>query len=199
MSSMLVHDTRLAGRVPDGKADNNYEVDATVPIAHALDWIDNYAKSQGGLDDLYIMCHGYEADWDLGNQTCTGVEVGGFGLAICTEGLSLSNADLTAKLKDDVKTITIFACATAETGEGNEGTAADGMRFCGEMAMYTGATVIAATQTQFYTDPQTFWDYLCNRPGPIDFGEWEGPVYSFSPSDGSATRIDTASASAAVQ
>jgi len=190
MSSMLVHDTRLAGRVPDDKADNNYSVDATVAIEHALDWIDAYAKTQSGLDDLCIMCHGYEADWNLHDQTCTGVEVGGFGLQLCAEGLSLANVNLTAKLKGDVRTITIFACATAETGQGNEGTAADGMRFCGEIAMHTGATVIAATQTQFYTDTQTFWDYICNRPGPIDFGDWEGPVYSFSPDNGSVTQIN---------
>jgi hypothetical protein len=196
MSSMLVHDTRLDGRVPDGKADNNYEVDGSVSIQHAMDWIHSYANSQSGLDDLFIMCHGYEADWDLGNQTCTGVEAGGFGLVLCAEGLSLMNADVTSTLKGDVKRITIFACATADTGLGNEGTSADGKRFCGEMALYTGATVIAATQTQFYSDAQTFWDYLADRPGPIDFGDWEGPVYSFSPDDGSATLVKAAAAGA---
>jgi hypothetical protein len=198
MSSMLIHDTRLAGRVPDDKADNNYEVDASVPIAQAMAWIDTYAKSQGGLDNLYVMCHGFEADWNLHDQTCTGVEAGGFGLQLCSEGLSLSNTDVTVQLKGDIRTITIFSCATADTGEGNAGTVADGMRFCGEIAMYTGATVLAATQTQFYNDAKTFWDYVCNRPGPIDFGDWEGPVYSFSPDDGSATQLNTTAATASV-
>jgi hypothetical protein len=104
--------------------------------------------------------------------------------------LGLANVTLTDKLNGDVQTITIFACGTAATGQGNQGTVADGMRLCGEIAMRTGATVLAATQTQFYTNAQSFWDYICGRPGPIDFGNWEGPVYSFSPSDGSATQIN---------
>jgi hypothetical protein len=189
MSSMLVHDLRLAGVTPSGLADNNYEVDGSVPIQHAIDWIHKYAQSQGGLNDLYIMCHGYEADWNLTDQTCTGFQVGGFGLALCLEGLDLNNATLLSAWKGDVKTITIFACATADTGTGNMGTAADGMRFCGEFAMWTGATVIAATQTQFYSMEKSFWDWLEGNQGQIDFGNWEGPVYSFSPGDGTATQI----------
>lgn len=64
----------------------------------------------------------------------------------------------------------------------------DGSRFCSELAGYTNATVIAATDTQFYT--------MAPAPGvlsrlfgigpqdEIDFGEWEGKVMRFSP-DGS--------------
>jgi hypothetical protein len=186
---MLVHDLRLAGKTPDNLAENNYEVDGAVAIKHMIDWIHTYAQSQGGLDNLYIMCHGYEADWNLGDQTCTNFQVGGFGLALCAEGLDLSNASLTAALKGDIKTITIFACATADVGAGNDSTAADGKRFCGEIALWTGATVIAATQTQFYSMDKTFWDWITGNDGKIDFGNWEGPVLSFSPDDGSATRI----------
>lgn len=189
MSSMLVHDLRLAGQTPGNLAENNYEVDGSVPIQHMIDWIHSYAQSQGGLENLYILCHGYEANWNLGDQTCTRFQVGGFGLALCAEGLDLSNASLTAALKGDIKTITIFACATADTGAGNQGTAADGMRFCGEIALWTKAAVIAATQTQFYTLETTFWDWIKGRQGTIDFGDWEGPVYRFSPDDGSATQI----------
>jgi hypothetical protein len=190
MSAMLIHDKRLAGRTPSKLAENNYEVDGNVSIKHMIDWVHSYAGSQGGLDDLYIMCHGYEANWNLGDQTCTRFQVGGFGLAICAEGLDLTNAGLMAALKGDIKTITIFACATADTGEGNEGTVADGMRFCGEIALWTGATVIAATQTQFYSHERSLLDWIDGRDGEIDFGSWEGPVYSFSPDDGSATRIN---------
>jgi hypothetical protein len=144
------------------------------------------------LDNLYIMCHGYEANWNLGDQTCTNFEVGGFGLALCTEGLTLNNATIARTISGDAKTITIFACATGDTGSGNAGTAADGMRFCGEIAMYTGATVIAATQTQFYAVDQTFWQWITGQQGQINFGNWEGPVYSFSPTDGSSTQINAA-------
>lgn len=192
MSSMLVHDMRLTGATPADLADNNYEVDGTVAVQHAFDWIHSYAQTQGGLDNLYIMCHGYEANWNLGDQTCTNFEVGGFGLALCTEGLTLNNATIARTISGDAKTITIFACATGDTGSGNAGTAADGMRFCGEIAMYTGATVIAATQTQFYAVDQTFWQWITGQQGQINFGNWEGPVYSFSPTDGSSTQINAA-------
>ena len=189
MPSMLVHDLRLAGNTPSNLAENNYEVDGTVSISHALDWIHNYSVQQGGLDKLYILCHGYEVNWNLGDQTCTPFQQGGFGLALCAEGLSLSNADAVTVLKGDVTEITIFACATADTGPGNTGTAADGMRFCGEIALYTGATVIAATQTQFYSNERSFWQWITGQRGQIDFGCWEGPVYSFSPDDGAPTLI----------
>jgi hypothetical protein len=190
MSSMLVHDLRLTGATPTAMADKSYEVDGSVSIVDALGNIDIYAQQQGGLDTLYIMCHGYEADWNLTDQTCTGFNQGGFGLALCQEGLSLTNADKAAVLKNDsIKKIVIFACATADTGPGNAGTVADGMRFCGEIALYTGAMVVAATQTQFYMMEQDFWQAIANQQGTIDFGKWEGPVYSFSPDDGSSTLI----------
>jgi hypothetical protein len=190
MGSMLVHDMRLSGGTPTNLAENNYEVDGSVAVQHAFDWIHSYSRTQGGLDNLYILCHGYEADWNLTDQTCTGFQVGGFGLALCAEGLTLSNATIANTIKGDAKSITIFACATADTGPGNAGTVADGMRFCGELAMYTGATVIAATQTQFYAIDKTFWEWISGKQGDIDFGDWEGPVYSFSPADGSSTQIN---------
>jgi len=189
MSSMLVHDARLAGQSPTNLADNIYEVDGSVAIQHAVDWIKSYASSQSGLDNLYIMCHGYEANWNLADQTCTPFQVGGFGLALCAEGLDLSNVNLTAAWKGLITTITIFACATADTGAGNEGTIGDGKRFCGEMALHTGATVIAATQTQWYSMEKSFWNWITGQAGSINFGTWEGPVYSYNPVDGSGTLI----------
>lgn len=189
---MLVHDLRLEGRTPSNLAQNNYEVNDKVAIQHAVDWIGTYATSQGGLSNLYVLCHGYEADWNLHDETCTGTGVGGFGLQLCDDGLSLSNVSMTSAWKGNIDTITIFACATADTGPGNEGTVADGKRFCGEMALHTGATIIAATQTQWYSNAQTFWDWIRGQSGEIDFGNWEGPVYSFSPDDGSATQINPA-------
>src|ERR1700727_3192577 len=62
MGAMLVHDMRLAGGTPSNLAANNYEVDGAVPVQHAFDWIHSYAQTQGGLDNLYILCHGFEAD-----------------------------------------------------------------------------------------------------------------------------------------
>jgi hypothetical protein len=186
---MLVHDLRVQGRSPDKLADYVYEVDANVPIQQMIDMVHDYASSQSGLQNLYIICHGVMADWNLGDQSSTGFQVGGFGLRLCSEGISLGNVNLMAALKDDIATITIFACAAADVGPGNQNTGADGMKFCGEMALHTHATVIAAVQAQVYSDDRTFWDWLSGRQGQIDMGTWEGPVYSFSPNDGTATAI----------
>jgi hypothetical protein len=185
-SSMLVHDQRLAGNPPGNLADNTYRVDATVPIAHAIGWIAEYARRSGGLTDLYVMCHGFESNMNYGQQMSMNTPArGGFGLQLCTEGLSLYNATLTSAFKDRIRKITIFSCAAADTAPYNVGTAADGMRFCGEISLWSNAEVIAAVETQYYDPSQrTFWQWLSrsNKGGSIDFGDWEGPVYRFTPS-----------------
>ncbi|MGA9059220.1 MAG: hypothetical protein WB763_22230 [Terriglobia bacterium] len=190
-SSMLIHDRRLAGNPPGDMADNTYEVDENIPITHALGWIAEYSRRSGGLSDLYVMCHGYEGTLDLRHLTCVNEEHGGFGLQLCDEGLSLANATLTAVLRGKVTKITIFSCATADTAPYNKDTEADGMRFCGEIALWTRAEVIAAVETQKYNRRRTIWQWLTfsNRAGAIDFGAWEGPVYSFTPADPGGRKI----------
>lgn len=190
-SSMLIHDRRLAGNPPGNMAANTYQVDQNVPIEHALGWIAEYSRRNSGLTDLYVMCHGFEGNIDYGNQACTNEQRGGFGLQLCREGLSLNNADLVNVLSGRVNKITIFSCATADTAPYNRGTAADGMRFAGEIALRTGAEVVAAIQTQYYTMPRTFWQRItgANQAGTIDFGAWDGPVYSFMTANPNGRRI----------
>jgi len=171
---MIVHDARLAGTAPP-IAPNIYVVNATVDIQHCIGWIGHYARSQSCLDELLIMCHGFEANWDLGRRMSTMQQVGGFGLQLCREGLSLYNVGLVRSWNGLIRRITVYACAPADTGSGNEGTAGDGRRFMGEMAIWSGAEVIAARDTQTYT---------YGPASPIDFGNWEGPVYRFDPRTG---------------
>jgi hypothetical protein len=176
---MILHDKRLLGN-PPSIVQNIYDVDATVAIQHCVGWVAQYARSVGGLAELLIMCHGFEADWDLAHQLCTGREVGGFGLQLCREGLALSNVILTSVWDGLIKRITVYACAAADTGPGNQNTSADGRRFMGELAGWSGAEVIAARDTQIYT-------YGGSANAPIDFGQWEGPVYRFDPNTGNPT------------
>ena len=106
--------------------------------------------------------------------------MGGFGLQLCREGLSLSNAILAQTWNPGrplIKRITIYACAPADTGPGNQDTPADGRRFMGELALWSGAEVIAARDTQTYT-------FGGSANALIDFGTWEGPVYRFDPNTG---------------
>src|SRR5262249_26012943 len=79
--------------------------------------------------------------------------------------------------------VTIYACGTADTGPGNEGTWGDGRRFMGEFAINSGAYVVAGRDAQAYK-PEAV---RATHPLPIDFGEWEGPVFLFDPNSGSGT------------
>jgi hypothetical protein len=187
---MIWHDNRLLGTTPP-IAPNTYHVDATTDLDHALGWIAFFARSQGGLDELIVMCHGFESNFNLSNQTCTTKQVGGFGLQICKQGINLGNvgklrawnpvdASGTATLL--IKKVTIYACAAADTGAGNAGTWGDGTRFMGEFAMNSGAFVVAGRDAQVYS-----YGTGTVNPAPIDFGDWEGPVFLFDPKTGAGS------------
>ena len=189
-SSMLVHDTRLEGTAP-AVAPNTFRVNATTPIADAFGWISTYARRNGGLTDLLIMCHGLAGgvhDTRVGLSTTTL----GFGLQLCRENLTFANVASTSVLNNLVQVITLYACGPARTRAGFEFTVADGRRFCMELAAYTNAEVVAAVETQWYhrRPPESFFRRLLSI-GPqdtIDFGAWEGQVNRFSP-DGSVRAI----------
>ncbi len=181
---MIWHDKRLKGEPPP-IAPNIHVVDKDTDLYGSIGWIANYAGSQNGLDELIVMCHGFEGNFNISQQMSTNRRVGGFGLQLCREGLSLMTVGKTMAWKSGralIHRITIYACGTAQTGPGNAGTYADGKRFMGELAMASGAYVIAGRDPQVYNPEAVRTD----APLPIDFGDWEGPVYLFDPADGSA-------------
>lgn len=108
MTSMLVHDTRLDGTAPH-LAPNVYKVNGATPLSQALGWISKYASSQGGLDQLLIMCHGLGGAVLDTNTRESAVELG-FGLQLCRETLTLANVSATNVLKGKVDTIVLYAC-----------------------------------------------------------------------------------------
>jgi len=172
---MILHDRRLIGNAPP-TAPNIYVVDATVPIRHCIGWVTTYARSQGGLSELSIMCHGYESYADHRNQVTQNNLVLGFGLQLCLEGLTLYNIQLAASWHGLIQRIVVYSCGPANTRDGYEGSPGDGMRFCGELAMWSGAEVIAGAATQRYSG--------ASATGTINFGAWEGPVYQFNAMNG---------------
>ena len=178
MERMTVHDKRLLG-TPPPIVENTYDVDATVSIQHCVGWVAQHARDVGGLRELLIMCHGFEADWNMAASVCTGRPVGGFGLQLCREGLSLNNVILTRAWSGLIRRITVYACAPADTGAGNAGTLGDGRRFMGELALWSGVFVNDAAATEIYT---------YGPSSPIDFGGWEGPVLRFDPGTGAGAR-----------
>ena len=171
MASMVVHDRRLLGGTP---AFYNYvmQVNATTPIGNIINVVARRAREVGKLKRLHILCHGYEGHFDLSARQTVLDGRGGFGLELGQQGLNLGNYGLTSAWKGLVDLIVVFSCSPADTGSGNEGTRADGRRFCGYLALSTGAKVIAARDTQSYNS--------VNMAIPIDFGDWEGTVFEFS-------------------
>jgi hypothetical protein len=185
--NMLIHDIRLAGRSPTGIAQNTFNIPAGMTTAHVLSWAGAYAQQQSGLDNIFFMCHGYEAGVEDPNAEIS-IYALGYGIQLGNPGLTFDNIQLASTLSGLVSTITVFACGPANTRTGYQNTRGDGMRFCGEFALISGAEVIAAIETQYYYNTPSWWDKILGRDGEIDFGDWEGPVFSFSPEDGSASR-----------
>lgn len=179
---MLVHDRRLAGTAPF-IAQNTYVVDATTSTDHAIRWIGQYAKSQGGLDELIIMCHGYAQLGDPIARATFAEPVGAAGLQLGTPGLVPSNAIKASIWKPHIQSIILYACGTSASSTHND-PAWDGRRFCGELALWSGAFVYGADRLQWYV-----------RNGPtqtIDFGAWEGQVYCYNPDDGQGIPVTLA-------
>ncbi|MBS7809791.1 hypothetical protein [Roseococcus pinisoli] len=166
---MVIHDRRLTGSTP---AYYNYvmQVNARTDIRHIVEVTARRARQSHRLNRLHILCHGFESNWDLGGQLCMPAAHGGFGLQLGREGLNLFNYGLVSAWKGLVDEIVVFACAPADTYRGNAGTWGDGKRFCGYLALTSAARVIAARDTQYYV----------HGDGPLDFEDWEGPVYEFS-------------------
>jgi hypothetical protein len=154
--------------MPRRAAANNWYVSPLTSTAHIFGWAAEYARSQNGLDNLYILCHGQSGILYLGNP-----------------GLTINNIAAASSLKDSstgrslVAKMYLFAC--------NPAAGAEGMRFCGRLAVLSGADVIASSEVQ---------DYNCNDfdesfsfEGAINFGPWEGNVYRFSHVDGQGTIV----------
>jgi hypothetical protein len=176
---MLVHDQRLQGSAPF-IAQNTYVVTSATTTSHVIDWVGKYAKSQGGLDELIIMCHGFALLSDPSTQTTYAEPVGGAGLQLGTPGLVPGNASATAVWKPNIQKIYLYACGVA-AASARDDPAWDGRRFCGELALWSGAWVFAADRLQWYV-----------RQGPsqtINFGTWEGHVFRYSPADGHGTPV----------
>jgi hypothetical protein len=171
---MLVHDKRLHGTAPR-IAQNIYTVDVKTPTTHIIDWVGRYAKSQGGLDELILMCHGIVLLSDPRTRSTYPEPRGSQGLQLGAPGLVPSNAIKTAAWKPHIKSIYIYACGTSAKSV-HDDPEWDGQRFCGELALWSGAWVYAADRLQWFVN--------VGKSETIDFGSWEGQVYGYSPADG---------------
>jgi hypothetical protein len=174
--TLIVHDKRVRGGTP--RYAPFYTCDGKTLLLYCIQYVRSYAKKQGGLDELQLLCHGYY-DYPSHLDEAYGMSldaVGGYGLDLCKEGLHLGNVSKTESWKHLIKRITLISCGIGNTLPGNEGTAGDGERFCGELALWTRAEVVASSDTQEYTVGR-----------PLDLGPWEGQVWLFDPITGLKT------------
>ncbi len=167
---MIWHDKRLLGLAP-AVAPNTHVVNGSAPLANSVIWIAQYAQSQGGLNRLDILCHGYE-DIVENTDDLQSQQRGGFGLQICREGLTNQTHSSLSRWYGLIERIVIYSCAAADTASTNRYAYGDGELLMREIAAYTGAKVVAANVTQYY------------HYSPIDFGTWEGTLYEFDPNGG---------------
>ena len=171
MIDMLIHDKRLIGSSP-AIAQNIYEVDSTVPVAHILGWTNTVARgTPGGLRRLIIMCHGVvSADSHRG----------GYGLQLGSEGITWETHHFFAQLRDAVKVIVLYACKPVDRDAPR---VQSGMMLFQQIAHMANCYVVGSDSDQVYTYGTT--------PGsaPIDFGKWEGRVFLIAP-NGNHQEID---------
>lgn len=192
---LVLLDFRLTGMVSTDVGEV-MQVSVRTPLKEAFDKVATRARQQAGLDDLLICCHGIHLDGAHEDKAMSLRTEGGLGLELCAEGLNFRTLGTAAVLKDPkplVGRIVVLSCGAANTHPELKNRPGDGMRLMGELALTSGARVVAAAQTQMYalipSIAQTLFNAGSKNDWRIDFGEWEGDVFEFSPDDGASRKL----------
>jgi|SRR5262245_42449333 len=180
---VVIRDVRLKGFRPKG--DSVLEVNFDTPIVWPITWAVEKAKEFGEENWMFlkIMAHGYRSSKDSN---------GGCGIQFCEEDIKLTNLHNWQTLcrKEGgrqfpyFRGIDLMACGAAYITPGKDGEDGDGNYFCYRMAQITQSYVRASTATQEY-DPGS------NDEPHLDFGDWEGTVYTYNPK-GEVVKIEQA-------
>jgi hypothetical protein len=169
MPKIILHDTRLIGRVTPGTG-TVIEVNATTPLADAFRRA--VAAVHSSPAELVIACHGYMGH-EYGGQSHAALG-GGEGLQLCRESMLLRNVGSASALAGTFNRIWLMACGPA-------GTAVHDTRpFCREFAHYANTPVIASEREQTYHPGEYDNAQGESRPA-LRFGAWEGRVFEFLP------------------
>jgi hypothetical protein len=165
----IIWDQRLEGSRP--RRYMTLAVNEDTKLTDAVSYAVMRAGFNGGkLDRLFLMAHGIE---DNGH--------GGYGMQFCAEDLTQLTVHMLGPLNKKVNKIILLSCSVAalanESAKGGEG---DGELLCRRMAKITGAWVRASTYQQ---------EYYSSSVG-IDFGDWEGDCWWFSPDGKTKLRAD---------
>lgn len=182
MYSVYLHDERLAGNTPDLPQTTAFSVKKTDSIARVLSWIAECYRSHGAMEDITIACHGYVSK-PIGH----GFKFGGHGLQLSADNVDQSNVQLWGRVKGMAKRIIINACNVAQVDPFAPKEIGDGRELCRQLAIVTGTPVLAPVRAQEYNPYASRVKNMTFRQ-EIDFGNWEGPVFLFTP-DGRAQNI----------
>jgi len=165
MSVIILLDDRLrapghkaGGVAPKLASQKLITVGAATPITTAVADVKAAAAALTAPIDLYIMAHGRASSPGIpGGGQLNGL-IGGTGLKLCKEELQLSNMSVVQPWSGLFRSIWLYACAAAydesiptqhQPGMQQQST---GRKFCGNLAMATGAEVIASDTVQKFDD-----------------------------------------------
>jgi hypothetical protein len=165
MHTVIIHDARLAG-LPDEDAGRVVRVGRRAPLARMITQVRNIARGRGGDVKLRVYAHGFVSGT---------TDRGGYGLQVCQEGITLNTVGRLAAWRDLISGgIDLYCCRAADVDPAAQaGLSGDGVALCRRLAQVTQAFVRAAVEEQWYhRNPFTH---------TIDFGGWEGRVFTFSP------------------
>ncbi len=169
MQKIILHDTRLDGRVEPGPY-QVIQVDATTSLATGFRSVVQAVRSSPA--ELVIACHGYTTHQY--GQASHQESTGGSGLQLCRELLLLRNLSAASALRDTFRTIWVMACGAG----GNA--VHDSRPFGREFAHYANSVVVAADRNQIY-NPGVYDSSQRESRRALRFGAWEGTVYEFRP------------------
>jgi hypothetical protein len=174
---LALRDRRLEGGVPARDRLYIINTDSTTPLGRVFSEINATVRYHGSFDTMFIFCHGY-AGSNPGLRVS--MDAGGQGLQLGAESVMHRNVSMWRAIKNKVQNIVIYACAAANTERENVGTTADGRYLMGALAIHTGAHIYGGDRIQWYSRHGG----LTN--GRFEFRTWEGRLWHFPPSGGSA-------------
>ena len=177
---IALRDRRLEGGVPARAGLRIINTNGSTPLGSAFASINSASRMAGGIQAMFILCHGYAGSNERA-RVC--IDAGGMGLQLGKEDVLHENVSMWTAIRNRVKHIIVYSCAASNTEGGNEGTNADGRYLMGALAIHTNAYVYAADRIQWYGT------HGGAATGRFEFGQWEGQLLMFPPSGGSPRQV----------
>jgi hypothetical protein len=179
--TLRVLDTRIGARY-----DKPRPTDVIVGSASKLSWVIDQIRGKVGqnkLRTLSIAAHGFESLVEDPDALMS-YQGGGYGIDLGEDHITLGTVSAFGALDGMFVPggiLEIYACAAADVSRDQYGLSGNGRLLMSELAAYTNAIVRASDAIQMYTAGVRSMLGFSWYEG-VDFGDWEGKVWLFSPS-----------------